>query len=79
MTNYTTLAHDLRQRINPAYATQIGTESYERRLCAEAIEDLLAINAELLKALQKIAANKGNGDHDGTIARTAITKAGGTA
>ena len=52
MSNYTTLAQELRQRINPAYATQIGTESYERRLCAEAIEDLLAINAELLEALQ---------------------------
>lgn len=36
------LAYDLRQRINPAYATQRGTESYERRECAEAIEDLIA-------------------------------------
>lgn len=32
------LIDDLRSRINPAYAAQIGTESYERRLCAEALE-----------------------------------------
>ncbi len=36
------LAADLRSRINPAYAATLGTESYERRLCAEAIEALLA-------------------------------------
>lgn len=36
------LLADLRSRINPIYAAQIGTESYERRLCAEAIEGLLA-------------------------------------
>lgn len=35
------LIADLRSRINPAYATQPGTESYERRLCAEAIEALV--------------------------------------
>ena len=29
---------DLRGRINPIYATAIGTESYERRICAEMIE-----------------------------------------
>ena len=32
------LAVDLRTRINSAYAATLGTESYERRLCAEAIE-----------------------------------------
>lgn len=32
------LIADLRSRINPAYAAQRGTESYERRLCAEALE-----------------------------------------
>ena len=32
------LLYDIRQRINPAYADQRGTESYERRECAEAIE-----------------------------------------
>ena len=29
---------DLRSRINPAYANQIGTESWERKLCADALE-----------------------------------------
>ena len=32
------LINDLRSRINPAYAAQLGTESYERRLCVEAME-----------------------------------------
>lgn len=32
------LIDDLRSRINPAYAATLGTESYERRLCAEALE-----------------------------------------
>lgn len=32
------LIADLRSRINPAYSAQRGTESYERRLCAEVIE-----------------------------------------
>lgn len=32
------LIDDLRGRINPAYASQLGTESHERRLCAEALE-----------------------------------------
>ena len=35
------LAADLRSRINPLYADQLGTESYERRICAEAIEALV--------------------------------------
>ena len=29
------LVYDLRQRINPAYADQRGTESYERKECAD--------------------------------------------
>ena len=41
------LIDDLRSRINPAYAAQLGTESYERRLCAEAIEALIAENDTL--------------------------------
>lgn len=41
------LIDDLRSRINPAYANQIGTESYERRLCVEALEELIAENDEL--------------------------------
>lgn len=36
------LVDDLRSRINPAYANVIGTESYERRICADALEELLA-------------------------------------
>ena len=61
MSKYTTLAQELRQRINPAYATQLGTESYERRLCAEAIEYLLAINAELLEAAMKVVELRDSG------------------
>ncbi len=34
----TDLLADLKGRINPAYAHQLGTESYERRLCVEAME-----------------------------------------
>jgi len=36
------LIDDLRSRINPAYAAQLGTESYERRLCAEALDALIS-------------------------------------
>jgi hypothetical protein len=35
------LIDDLRSRINPVYAAQLGTESYERRVCAEVIEQLV--------------------------------------
>lgn len=42
------LAAEMRERINPAYANQAGTESHERRLCAEAIESLLHQRDELL-------------------------------
>ena len=41
------LIADLRSRINPAYSAQLGTESYERRLCAEAIEAQLADGEKL--------------------------------
>lgn len=41
------LIADLRSRINPAYAAQLGTESYERRLCAETLETLLTIQETL--------------------------------
>lgn len=36
------LAADLRTRINPQYANQLGCESYLNRVCAEAIEGLIA-------------------------------------
>ena len=35
------LVKDLRSRINPLYAATSGTESYERRICAETIEELM--------------------------------------
>jgi len=47
------LISDLRSRINPEYATYPGTESYERRLCAEAIEKLLAEREELRDEIAK--------------------------
>ena len=47
------LIDDLRSRINPAYAAQLGTESYERRLCAEALEQ----QKEEIEKLRKIAAH----------------------
>lgn len=36
--NIPDLIADLRSRINPAYADVLGTESYERRVCVEALE-----------------------------------------
>lgn len=35
------LLADLRSRINPAYQDMRGTESYERKQCADAIEALM--------------------------------------
>ncbi len=35
------LLADLRSRINPAYENVRGTESYERKQCADAIEALI--------------------------------------
>ena len=46
------LIDELRSRINPAYAAQIGTESWERRLCAEALE----AQADELERLRDCAA-----------------------
>lgn len=48
------LAAELRERINPAYADTLGTESHERRLCAEAIEGLLAQRDELAIELKRL-------------------------
>lgn len=73
MSKHAALAADLRQRINPSYAAQRGTESYERRECAEAIEGLLAINAELLESLRSLLWN--NGKAECALARSAIAKA----
>ncbi len=38
----TELISDLKFRINPQYENSIGTESYERRQCVEALEFLLS-------------------------------------
>lgn len=48
------LIDDLRSRINPAYAAQLGTESYERRLCAEALESLMAEQETLCDELARL-------------------------
>lgn len=50
------LVAQLRSRINPAFAEHIGTESYERRICAEALEALLEENAQLRDFAQEIIA-----------------------
>lgn len=47
------LIDDLRSKINPVYSAQAGTESYERRICAETIEGLLSQRDELLAAMVK--------------------------
>lgn len=77
MSKHAALAADLRQRINPSYAAQRGTESYERRECAEAIEGLLAINAELLEALRDSWNPQISSAYRAAKARAAITKATG--
>lgn len=59
------LIDDLRSRINPAYATQLGTESYERRLCAEALEELVAENDALRAFAQGVMEAWPMGDVDG--------------
>jgi len=51
------LINDLKSRINPAYSFQSGTESYERRLCVEAIESLIA-ERDMLKLLRDINLNE---------------------
>lgn len=60
------LIADLRSRINPAYAAQRGTESYERRLCVEALEaqhDEICQLGEMLKTAycQRIGADDPTG------------------
>ena len=40
--NIEELITDLRARVNPQYYEQIGTESYERHQCVQALESLLA-------------------------------------
>ena len=47
------LIADLKTRINPSYADQRGTESYERRQCVEALLDAQVRIAELGGALER--------------------------
>ena len=47
------LAADLRTRINPVYAAQLGTESYERRICADVIFQLLKESDAQRKVLEQ--------------------------
>ena len=47
------LIDDLRSRINPAYAATLGTESYERRLCAETLEGLIDEGAYVQRGERK--------------------------
>ena len=47
------LAAELRERINPAYANSVGTESWERKLCADTIDGLMAQRDELLDLLSR--------------------------
>ena len=51
--DYQELIDDLKGRINPQYVDCIGTESYERKQCLDAIESLLAENARLKVELAK--------------------------
>ena len=44
------LSDKLREWINPGYAMMIGTESHERKMCADAIDSLLAQVDELQQA-----------------------------
>lgn len=47
------LIADLKSRINPGYAHQLGTESHERRQCVEALESLRAEVERLTTCLAK--------------------------
>ena len=76
------LAADLRTRINPVYADQLGTESYERRICADVIFQLLKesdaqrkVLEQALEAMQKIKRIEGAAWEGGShiVAARAIT------
>ena len=45
------LLADLRSRINPAYQDMRGTESYERKQCADAIESLQSKLGDAIRSL----------------------------
>ena len=60
-TDWKTIAMALAQRINPQYADQRGTESYERKECADMLDALLQRNAELEALLKCVATNLSKG------------------
>lgn len=66
--NIPDLIADLRSRINPAYADVLGTESYERRLCVEAMEAQQA-EIERLRALAKDAYAAWDMDRDARVGK----------
>ena len=55
------LISDLRSRINPQYADRRGTESYERRICAEALEAQADEIKRLESMLDKLSTWTGGG------------------
>ena len=68
------LAAELRERINPAYANSIGTESWERKLCADTIDGLIAQRDELIAYLTTIAYTGLSADEAPEHAAEAIAK-----
>lgn len=52
------LMHDLRSRINPRCAKVIGTESYERKQCADAIQLLIEHRENLIAELTEAKAER---------------------
>ena len=59
------LVYDLRQRINPQYSDQRGTESCERKECADMIDSLLAELAAMRDqepVAYRFTENRGNGN-----------------
>ena len=51
--NINELITDLRARVNPQYYDQIGTESYERQQCVDALEYLARENERLKELMAK--------------------------
>lgn len=66
---------DLRSRVNPIYADQPGTESFERKLCADAIErldmELTAATLRIENDAMVIASLKASNESYITLANTA--------
>ena len=54
------LVYDLRQRINPQYSDQRGTESCERKECADMIDSLLAELAAMREHYNAVIEQRNN-------------------